>query len=79
MAYASHCNHADFVAAPARTAPVPRKGLLRRMFDAVTESRRRHAERDIARYLASTGGRITDDIERRITERISTGEWNRHD
>jgi hypothetical protein len=70
MAYASPCRDAHLAAAP-------RKGLLRRFYEAVMDSRRQHAERDIARLLGRSGGRLTDDIERQITERISTGDWSR--
>ena len=56
-----------------------RPGLLRRIFDAIFESRMRHAERDIARYLEGNGGRLTDDIERRMTQRLITGDWTVRD
>jgi hypothetical protein len=65
----------DFVP-PAATPVAPRHGLLRRAFDAVFESRRRSAERDVARFVARSGGRLTDDIERRITERLINSDWN---
>jgi len=51
--------------------------LLRRFYEAVFKSRQTQAERVVAAYLESTGGRFTDDIERRITERLVTGEWRR--
>jgi len=70
MACASHCPEAAFV-------PASRRGLLRRLYDAVIDSRRRHAEREIVRFLGRTGGRLTDDIERQITERLWTSDWNR--
>ncbi len=54
-----------------------RPGLLRRVYDAVYWSRQKQAERVVAAYLESTGGRFTDDIERRITERLVTGQWRR--
>jgi hypothetical protein len=60
----------------AAATPEPRRGLLRRAFEAVFESRRRSAERDIARLVARCGGRLTDDIERRITERLINSDWN---
>jgi uncharacterized protein (DUF1330 family) len=41
-------------------------GILRRVFDAMMRVHERHAERDFARLLRSSGGRLTDDIERRI-------------
>jgi hypothetical protein len=54
-----------------------RRGLLRRFYDAIVESREKQAERAIAAYLESTGGRFTDSIERRITERLVSGNWTR--
>lgn len=54
-----------------------RPGLLRRIYDAVFESRQKQAERMIAAYLERTGGRFTDDIERRLTDRLISGDWRR--
>ena len=54
-----------------------RPGLLRRIYDAIVESREKQAERAISAYLESTGGRFTDSIERRITERLVSGNWTR--
>ena len=54
-----------------------RPGLLRRIYDAMLESRQKEAERVVAKYLQSTGGRFTDEIERRLTERLIFGEWRR--
>jgi hypothetical protein len=54
-----------------------RPGLLRRLLEAVFISRQRQAEREVIGYLERTGGRFTDDIERRITERFVTGQWRR--
>jgi hypothetical protein len=50
-------------------------GLLRRFLDALFVSREQEAERAAARYIARTGGRLTDEIERQITDRIITGNW----
>lgn len=55
----------------------PRPSLLRRLFDAVFESREKEAERVVVAYLERTGGRFTDDIERRLTDRLVTGQWRR--
>ena len=54
-----------------------RPGILRRLLGAVYISRQKQAEREVVRYLEGTGGRLTDDIERRITERLVTGQWRR--
>ena len=67
--------------ANARTAIAPRgfiatprkprnwRGLLRRLGDVLEESRQRAVDREIAVYLSSRGGRLTDNAEREI-ERI---------
>ena len=51
-------------------------GILRRIFDAflnaMHESRRRQAEREIANFVALQGGRVTDDLEREMTRRLFT-------
>ena len=54
-----------------------RPGLLRRIYEALHRSRQTQAERVVAAYLESTGGRFTDEIERRVTERLISGEWRR--
>ena len=54
-----------------------RPGLLRGLYEAMLRSRQTQAERVVAAYLESTGGRFTDEIERRVTERLITGEWRR--
>jgi hypothetical protein len=80
MAYAAH--HRDFVpyfgdkASTRTNAGANKSGVLRRIFDAIFESRQKQADRDIARYLARSGGRFTDDIEREITQRLLTSNWN---
>jgi hypothetical protein len=49
-----------------------RRGLLRRLLDAMMESRRRQADREIARFLANSGGKFTDEVEREIERRFLT-------
>ena len=51
-------------AAPARTAP--RRNILLRLLDAIAESNRRKAERQIAEYIRRNGGALTDTLERGI-------------
>ena len=60
---------------PAASAAVASRGVWRRLFDAVYESRRRHAERDIARLINRSGGRITDDVEFQMSQHLMTGDW----
>jgi hypothetical protein len=58
-----------------RGEPAPaRRGLLRRVVDAIERSRQRAADRDIARVLGvnlGQDGRLTDEIERRLFEHLT--------
>jgi hypothetical protein len=54
---------------PAHKGP----GLFARLFAAMTASRQRQADRDIARYLAGRGGKFTDETEREIERRFLSG------
>ena len=49
-----------------------KRGLLRRILDALLESRMQTAEREIGLYLETHGGRITDEAEREIERRFLT-------
>ena len=55
--------------------PAPaRRGLLRRVVDAIERSRQRTADRDIARALGVSLGpddRLTDEIERRVFQHLT--------
>jgi hypothetical protein len=79
MSYAAHhgefSHHAGHKGAPEHRA-AHRAGLLRRVLDAVFESRQRQADKAIARFIANAGGRLTDDIERRIMRRLTTSDWS---
>ena len=48
--------------APVRTKP----NLFARAFQAIHASQTRRAEREIARFIEQRGGRMTDDLERKI-------------
>ena len=69
----------DFVAAGApafrpRGEPgLAQGGLLRRVVDAIALSHQRAVERDVARVLglSDPGGRLTDEIERRLFEHLT--------
>ena len=58
-----------------RQAPqtLPQAGLFRRLLRRFLQRRQRRAELDIAIHLGLTGGHITDEIERRISERLLSG------
>jgi hypothetical protein len=52
-------------------ATSPRKSFWRRAFDRLVETQQRRADREIARFLESHGGLLTDDTERQIMEHLS--------
>jgi hypothetical protein len=78
MTYAAHHDqfscYADHKAGPKHGAATE-TGLLRRVFDAVFESRQRQADKTIARFISNSGGRLTDDLERRMMARLTTSDW----
>ena len=64
---------------PARTSEasaVRKTGLWQRFFDAIFQSRQREAEREVARFFVRSGRVLTDDIERRMMQRLMRpGGW----
>jgi hypothetical protein len=74
---ADHSMFAGFSAdSAARHAPAQKSGFLWRLFQAARAARERHANRDIADFIERSGGRLTDDIERQMTERFLNGHAN---
>jgi len=74
MAYASTAptpRAFAFTALPAFT--IDHLSFWRMLRDALVESRRVQAEREIERYLSMTGGKLTDESEREI-ERLCMGQ-----
>jgi hypothetical protein len=65
-------HHRDVIpASPSgRAKQLTRPGLLRRLLDELVARRLQHTEHEIARYLETTGGKITDTVEREIEERL---------
>ena len=61
------------VSAPARA----HRGILRRILAAIERSHQRRVEREAARFIASHGGRLTDDLERQLTEHFLRSENGR--
>ena len=78
---ANHKNLASYVSynPTKRSATVKAIGILRRIFgamlDAMHESRRRQAEREIANFVARQGGRMTDNLEREMERRLFVSDW----
>jgi hypothetical protein len=64
---------AAFLRERSRAAARPREGLLRRIFAAFERSHQRRLEREAGRFIAEHGGRVTDDLERQLNERITGG------
>lgn len=57
-----------------RSAPADaKKSIFQRIFAAIERSEQRRTEREAARFIAAHGGRLTDDIERQLTERLTGG------
>jgi hypothetical protein len=76
MTYAAH--HEEFSHYADRKSEhgaANKTGLLRRVFDALFESRQRQTDKQIARFIANAGGRLTDDLERRMMARLTTSDW----
>ena len=48
------------------------KGLFRRTSAAIARWRQRHTEQEAGRFIAEHGGRLTDDVERQLTDATST-------
>jgi hypothetical protein len=80
MTYAAH--HKDFVpyiedvALSGSVAVSKKTSVLRRLIDAVYESPQRQADREMGCLIEQSGGRLTDDLERRMMRRLSTWDWN---
>jgi len=55
---------------PRREAFPPKRSLLDRLLAAMTAARQRDAEREVARYLETTGGKFTDQVEREVERRL---------
>jgi hypothetical protein len=65
-----------------RAAPVANGGaarlrrLARRLTDALEAPRRTEVDREIARHLAQSGGRLTDSMEREIFRKVFASDWS---
>ena len=58
------------LAAPPITRRENGPGFFGRLYAAFMESRQNEANRHIARLLSQSGGRLTDDMERRFSEHL---------
>ncbi len=80
MACTTHSG--DFGLCCDRTAPVANgvgaklKRLARRLTDALEARRQSEVDREIARLLAHSGGRLTDSLEREIMRKVFASDWS---
>jgi hypothetical protein len=66
--------HHGIPMSPSREAPAgAHEGILRRIFAAIERSQQRRAEQEAGRFIARHGGRLTDEIERQLTEHLGGG------
>jgi hypothetical protein len=72
MAYARTAVAPRDFTVPAR--PRAKRGVLRRLFDAIEASNMRRAEHEIARYLRNSGNKFTDETEREIERRLLSSQ-----
>ena len=76
MSYAAH--HNEFaLSQPVRKSGTEAKkpGVLRRIVNAIFQSQHEQDEQAVAYLIEQSGGRLTDDIERRMTSRLSRWDW----
>jgi len=50
--------------------------LARRLTGALEAQRRTEVDREIARLLAQSGGRLTDSLEREIMRKVFASDWS---
>ena len=80
MAYATHSGDSGLCCGGA--APVANgvraklKRLLRRLRDGLEAQRRSEIDREAARLLAQSGGRLTDSLEREIMRKVFASDWS---
>ncbi|MCF8476460.1 MAG: hypothetical protein K9G60_05485 [Pseudolabrys sp.] len=72
MAYTStiDARNLAFTATEAPAKAPAKRGFFSRVLDQMMAARMRQAEREVARYLADTGGKFTDEAEREIERRF---------
>jgi hypothetical protein len=63
-------HHRDVVPVSRSAKQQSTPGLLRHLLDAIVASQLQQTEHEIARYLETTGGKLTDTVEREIEKRL---------
>jgi len=66
------------IAVPRATSRSQKPGLMRRLFDTLFGAREKRAQRAVDEFIAQSGGRLTDSIEREIGERMLGGRGTFH-
>lgn len=65
----------QIIAVPAANEAARKPGLLQRAFDTLFAARERDAQRNVDAYIARRGYRLTDSVEREISDRMLDGQW----
>jgi hypothetical protein len=80
MAYVTHSGNfflgGDRWAGVANGVGAKLKRLARRLTDAVEGSRRTEVERQMARLMTQSGGRLTDSMEREVFLKAFASDWS---
>jgi hypothetical protein len=79
MAYTTHSG--NFGSCGDRAAPIANgvgakfRRFVRRLVGGLDAQRQREVDREIARLLSRSGGRITDSIEREMMRKAMASDW----
>ena len=74
MSYAA--NNMDLITSGGGKTVANKPGLLRRILNAIFELHQKQTDRDVARFFIRSGGRLTDELEREMTQRLFKGNWD---
>lgn len=77
MAYAAHPSDCPQYHGGTQHHASGKPGILRRLYQALHAYRQREADRQVAAFIARSGGRLTDSVERELADRMFTGDWQR--
>ena len=66
----------DLTAPVANGIGVKLARLIRRLSDVPAAQRQRQVDREIAGFLARSGGRLTDSMEREMMEKALASDWS---
>jgi hypothetical protein len=72
-------DHREFARYHGHARDAAKHGLLRRMFDRFMQSRQRQADSNIARFIAASGGPLTDSVERNMMKHLSRSSFGNRD